>query len=213
MKKIIGVYKITSFSGKIYIGQSKNCLYRWRYGYSTLNCKRQRHLYNSLLKYGYNNHGFEVIEKCTIEELDNKEIYWIKYYNSTNKQVGLNIREGGKRGRFSMETRELMRQAALGNTNMLGKVHSEEIRKLISNNRSGIKPSKKTRKRMSNARKGLKHSIETKNKLSKANKFTYKIKNMRTNIIHKSITQAAIDENISQSTIYRGLKDGRYEYV
>ena len=36
---------------------------------------------------------------------------------------------------------------------------------------------------------------------------------MKTNIIHESITQAAIDKNISQSTIYRGLKDSRYEYV
>lgn len=37
--------------------------------------------------------------------------------------------------------------------------------------------------------------------------------NMETNIIHESITKAAFDENTSQSTIYRGLKDGRYEYI
>ena len=36
---------------------------------------------------------------------------------------------------------------------------------------------------------------------------------MKTNIIHKSIAQAAIDEGISQSTIYKGLKNGRYEYI
>lgn len=36
---------------------------------------------------------------------------------------------------------------------------------------------------------------------------------MKNNIIHKSITKAAIDENISQSTIYRGLKNGKYEYI
>lgn len=36
---------------------------------------------------------------------------------------------------------------------------------------------------------------------------------MKTNIINKSITQATIDEHTSQSNIYRGLKDGRYEYV
>lgn len=106
-----------------------------------------------------------------------------------------------------------MRQNALGNTNMLGKTHSDETKKLISKNRKGIKPSKETKKKMSEARKGYKHTKQTKDKLSKANKFTRKIKNMKTNIIHKSITQASIDENISQSTIYRGLKDGRYEYI
>ena len=36
---------------------------------------------------------------------------------------------------------------------------------------------------------------------------------MKANIIHISITKAAIDESISQSTIYRELKNGRYEYV
>lgn len=213
MEKIIGIYKITSPSGKIYIGQSKHCFYRWKYHYSKLNCKRQRHLYNSLLKYGFNKHQFEILEECNVKELNDKEIYWIKYYNSTNKTIGLNIREGGNGKITSKETIELMRNNALGNTNMLGKTHSDETKKLISKNRKGIKFSDETKKKMSESRKGYKHTEETKNKLSKANKFTRKIKNIKTNIIHISITQAAIDENISQSTIYRGLKDGRYEYI
>jgi hypothetical protein len=56
MEKIIGIYKITSPSNKIYIGQSNNILYRWKYCYKKLNCKSQRHLYNSLMKYGFDNH-------------------------------------------------------------------------------------------------------------------------------------------------------------
>ena len=213
MEKIIGIYKITSPSGKIYIGQSRHCLYRWKYHYSKLYCKRQRHLYNSLLKYGFDNHVFEILERCALEELDDLEIKYIKQYDSTNKTIGMNLRVGGNSATFSDETKELMRQNALGNTNMLGKTHSKETRELMRKNRMGIKPSKETKKRMSKAREGFKHSQETRNKLSKANKFTRKIKNMKTNIIHTSITQAAVNENISQSTIYRGLKDGRYEYV
>lgn len=213
MKKIIGIYKITSPSGKIYIGQSKHCLYRWKYHYSKLHCKRQRYLYNSLLKHGYNNHKFEVIEKCNLDKLDELEIKYIQQYNSTDKTIGMNLRAGGNGVVISDETKELMRQNALGNTNMLGKKHSDETKALISKSRSGIKPSIETKKKMSKSRKGYKHSEETRNKLSKANKFTRKIRNMKTNIIHTSITQAAIDENISQSTIYRGLKDDRYEYV
>lgn len=213
MEQIIGIYKITSPSGKIYIGQSRHCLYRWKYHYSKLHCKRQRHLYNSLLKYGFDNHVFEILERCALEELDNLEIKYIKQYDSTNKTVGMNLRVGGNSATFSDETKELMRQNALGNTNMLGKTHSKKTRELMSRNRMGIKPSKETKNRMSKARKGFKHSQKTRNKLSKANKFTRKIKNMKTNIIHTSITQAAVNENISQSTIYRGLKDSRYEYV
>lgn len=213
MEKIIGIYKITSPSGKIYIGQSRHCLYRWKYHYSKLHCKRQRHLYNSLLKYGFDNHVFEILERCALEKLDDLETKYIKQYDSTNKTIGMNLRVGGNSATFSDETKELMRQNALGNTNMLGKTHSKETRELISKNRIGIKPSEETKKRLSKAREGFKHSQETRNKLSKANKFTRKIKNMKTNIIHASITQAAVNENISQSTIYRGLKDGRYEYV
>lgn len=213
MEKIIGIYKITNPSNKVYIGQSMHCFYRWKYHYSKLHCKTQKHLYNSLLKYGFDKHEFEILEECKLDELNNREIYWINYYNSTDKTKGLNIREGGNGKIFSKETRELMRQNALGNTNMLGKTHSEETRKLMSENRKGIKPSETTKKKMSEARKGYKHTQQTKDKLSKANKFTRKVKNMKTNIIYKSITQAAIDEDVNQSTIYRGLKNGRYEYV
>jgi len=213
MEKIIGIYKITSPSGKVYIGQSRHCLYRWKYHYSKLHCKRQRHLYNSLLKYGYDNHKFEILEKCNVEMLDDLEIKYIEQYNSTDKTIGMNLRAGGNGVIISQKTRELMRLNALGNTNMLGKNHTEESKALISKNRSGIKPSDETRRKMRQARLGKKHSVKTREKLSKANKFTRKIRNMETNIIHNSITNAAKLEGISQSTIYRGLKDGRYEYV
>jgi group I intron endonuclease len=212
MKKIIGIYKITNPNGRVYIGQSNNCLFRWRYFYCKLNCKRQRSLYNSLVKYGVSAHSFEIIEECELFKLDDLECHYINQYNSMDKLVGMNLRSGGNRPKFSKETRELMRQALLGNTHMLGKSHSDKTKNAIRKAKLGSKDSEETKKRKSEARIGHKHSLKTKQKLSKANKFTRKIKNMKTNIIHKSITQAAIEENISQSTIYRGLKDGRYEY-
>jgi len=46
---MVGIYKITSPSGKIYIGQSINIEKTWKYRYKNLNaCKRQTILYNSL---------------------------------------------------------------------------------------------------------------------------------------------------------------------
>lgn len=213
MEKIIGIYKITSPSEKVYIGQSKNILFRWNYHYKKYHCKKQRHLYNSLIKYGYDNHIFEILEVCEIECLDKAEIYYIEKYDATNKDVGLNHRAGGNGKITSQETKELMRQRAIGNTNMLGKHHSIESKELIRKKKTGVKLSEFTRKKMSDTRKGYKHSEETKDKLSKANKFTRKIKNIKTGNMYDSITRAALIESISQSTIYRGLKDGRYEYV
>ncbi len=77
---IVGIYKITSPKGKIYIGQSININDRWYVGYEKMNCKGQPKLYNSLQKYGWKNHIFEIIEKCNLKQLNKRETFWKKYY-------------------------------------------------------------------------------------------------------------------------------------
>ena len=67
--KIIGIYKITSPNNRIYIGQSRN-IKRLLYRYSRLECKEQPILYRSLLKYGIENHIFEIIEECELDKLN-----------------------------------------------------------------------------------------------------------------------------------------------
>lgn len=81
-----GIYKITSPSGRIYIGQSTNIEIRW-YKYKKLHCLSQTRLYNSLKKYGYEHHIFEIIEKVDQSELRTKE----KYYIETYKNLGYNL--------------------------------------------------------------------------------------------------------------------------
>lgn len=75
----IGIYKITSPSGKIYIGQSIQVKKRFEQ-YRYLDCKKQPKLFNSFKKYGPENHKFEIIEECSVEQLNEREIYWKKYY-------------------------------------------------------------------------------------------------------------------------------------
>jgi group I intron endonuclease len=76
---MIGIYKITNPKGKIYIGQSIQIEKRWeRYKYN--NSNKQTKLYNSFKKYGYENHTFEVLEKCNLEQLNEKETYWKQFY-------------------------------------------------------------------------------------------------------------------------------------
>lgn len=109
MKNIIktsGIYKITSPSGKIYIGQTNNIQDRVR-RYKHSYCKGQRYLYSSIEKYGWDSHKFEVLEECPICDLNTKESYYIGIYNSTNREIGMNLQSGGDKCIETEETRIL----------------------------------------------------------------------------------------------------------
>ena len=71
MKKQCGIYKITSPTGCIYIGQSIKLHIR-KNQYKNGFYIGQRKLGNSINKYGWEKHTFEIICECKIEELD----YW-----------------------------------------------------------------------------------------------------------------------------------------
>ena len=85
---MIGIYKITSPSKRVYIGQSVNINSRCIH-YKNLHCKTQIKLYNSIVKYGWENHKFEVIEECEVHLLNERERYWQEHYEVIGKN-GLN---------------------------------------------------------------------------------------------------------------------------
>ena len=106
---MIGIYKITNrINGHSYIGQSTNIEKRWQNEKIASNnpndCSYNYPLSRAFRKYGYENFSFEVIEICKKEELDAKEIYWIKTLNSLTPN-GYNILPGGQLNRVS--TRQL----------------------------------------------------------------------------------------------------------
>ena len=72
---MVGIYKITSPSSKIYIGQTNNFKKRFEV-YKNKRCFSQPRLYSSFLKYGVENHKIEIIEKCDITKLNERERYW-----------------------------------------------------------------------------------------------------------------------------------------
>lgn len=93
---MIGIYKITNtVNGKMYIGQSIFVEGRINQHKSSYNHQREydKPLYRAILKYGLSSFTFEIIEQCAAEDLDEREKYWIKYYNSTVN--GYNILCGG----------------------------------------------------------------------------------------------------------------------
>lgn len=96
---MIGIYKIENLiNHNIYIGQSINIKFRFYQHklYSTDLIKYKRNALGidyALNYYGINNFSFDVIEECNIENLNQREIYWIQYFDSYNN--GYNNSQGG----------------------------------------------------------------------------------------------------------------------
>lgn len=156
---IIGIYKITNPKGKIYIGQSIDLFQRSK-DYKYKRCKQQYKLYNSILKYGWEQHRFEIIEECNLEQLNEKEIYWITFFNSINE--GLNLKEGGSFGKHSQETKNKISKANKG------KKFPQEVREKMGLTK-GFKYDEKTKEKMSQSLKGKPKPSGFGEKISKAN--------------------------------------------
>lgn len=86
---MVGIYKITNPKGRIYIGQSINIERRIKEYSNPNKGKGQVRLYYSLTKYGLSEHLFEVVEECTIDQLNVRERHWQDFYNVLTRK-GLN---------------------------------------------------------------------------------------------------------------------------
>lgn len=113
-EKISGIYKITAkHNGKIYIGQSNDIYSRWKSHWKQVNSGANDHLHNSMRKYGKNNFEYEIIERCNQDIINEREIYWIKYFDSYNNGYNLTIGgEGVKGKKYSLDEKENMRNFA-----------------------------------------------------------------------------------------------------
>ena len=123
-----GVYKFTSPSGKVYVGQTSNFNRRkveHRYASKKINNK----LYSSFKKYGMNNHKFEILFLSNDSyEKNRMEQFYINFYKSI--KLGLNLIDvTGGIGTFT------------------GKKHSKEEVEKIKERMRGFKPVKAIEKR------------------------------------------------------------------
>jgi len=109
------IYKITSPSGKIYIGKTVNYIQRMSF-YRHLRCHKQKLIYNSLCKYGFENHVVEKIDvfNSTISYSVGKEMFWIRTYMSHESKYkmgkGLNLTNGGEGASGYIATEEYRKQ-------------------------------------------------------------------------------------------------------
>lgn len=187
------VYKITNkVNGKIYIGitnQGSGVRY-YKHWYDARKgdpCP----IHKAMAKYGKENFILEIIDFAnTYEELKEKEKFYIKKFNSTDRSTGYNLTEGGD-GTF-------------------GRLHSEETKNKIRQKALGRKASEETKKRMSETRTG-KCSDKMRNHLLEISKLHWRKiyqydKNLNFIAEYESIHKAAEATGINRDTIRLQLK-------
>jgi group I intron endonuclease len=142
---MIGIYKITNPKGKVYIGQSTDIEKRKKQYQNLEKEGLGPKIFNSIKSYGWEQHIHEIIEECSLEQLDEREIYWGQFHQTLDSKFGLNLRLGKGRGICSEETKDLIRlkatgrklsneaiekirQSKIGNKYNLGRKHSEETK-------------------------------------------------------------------------------------
>ncbi len=190
-KNNFGIYKITSPTGKIYIGQTVKSKRRYS-DYKRVDCKNQRLLFNSLKKHGFESHIFEMIHILEvinmskidiINELNRLEIYYIEFHNSfkDNNENGMNLNKGGNINQVSQETKDKIRLYATGKTPTQetkdkiskankGKKRTQEEIEAIIKKLTGRKRSGESKKRMSEIMTGKIFTDEHKKNLSESKK-------------------------------------------
>lgn len=119
MKRYGIIYKITNnINNKVYIGQTVKT-FEMRYANDIAKWTHNRHLKNSINKYGIEN--FKIEKEFDIayskEELEKKEQYYIKLYNSCNPDYGYNKTTGGRRGKLNAEIRNKISNTMKGKYN------------------------------------------------------------------------------------------------
>lgn len=164
------IYKITNTkNGKMYVGQTSRTIeHRWGKHITT---KIKRFLHLAIDKYGVDSFKIEELDRVELDQLNDKERYWIKELN-TMAPHGYNLTPGGDGGR--------------------GYKHSDKSRRIMSAAKKGKPLSAAARTALdlvlknSHPRKGAGLSEETKQKIGNANRgrvFTNKQKeNMKSKI-------------------------------
>ena len=170
-----GIYCWTNLiNGKKYIGKSVDLAgrkteflnFHYHYGGQLINNARRK--YDSMEFWDY-----EVLEYCSIKDLNEREIYYIAVHNSTDRNQGYNLTKGGDGVVGFHHTDETKRRLSIAGRNhsaesiercrakLLGKKQSEETKRKRSESNKGRLVSDETRKKISIANAGRKPSNQT----------------------------------------------------
>jgi group I intron endonuclease len=164
LKKTCGIYCIThKENNKQYIGQSVDCFERWKQHQTPK--KGSTGIKAAIMKHGINSFTFEVLEECSKDLLNEREVYFIAE-KKTLSPLGYNLTSGGSAPtETSKETKEKMSAASKGKKK--APFSAEHIAKISAANK-GRKTSDETKAKLSIAGMRRKTSDETKAKMSAA---------------------------------------------
>lgn len=177
--KIQGIYKIRNIlNNKIYIGRSLNIEKRFR-EHKHVEKAKVPHSYpiaRAINKYGIINFEFIIIEVVTdYLKLDERELYWIKYYKSNDPNFGYNIRIDCRTNTGFKHTKETKNKLSILTKKQwenpeFGKVISECNRKRLKDPEVQKKLQEAAKSKTYYGHTGHKHSEETRKKMSKGRK-------------------------------------------
>lgn len=171
LRKMGAIYKITSPSGKMYVGQTTKKVFERMTQHRSIRGNRNSKsaIVESIRKYGFDAHFVEVIEDNIPNEfLNEREIYWIaelKTYAKKYPETGLNLTEGGDcRPTWKDDAKRVAKAKKRKGPNSPGwgkKLSKESKRKIAEavskyNRENGVRPSEEC------IRKGReKHLVKT----------------------------------------------------
>ena len=114
-----GIYSIINkVTGKIYIGNSVNIDIRCKSHLYRLKKQihKNSHLQTSYNKYGKENFIYNIVELCSIENLEERELYWINTLNTLNPEKGYNmVLPGGSNLGYKQGVRTIEKKTRLAN--------------------------------------------------------------------------------------------------
>jgi group I intron endonuclease len=212
---MIGIYKITSPVGRVYIGQSIDVEKRFIQYQGLSHCKSQVRLYNSLKKHTPYSHIYEVLEECSFEDLNTRERYWQEQFQVMGKK-GLNCKltaTSEQKQVMSQQVRSKISKTLIENSFWKGKLQSEEhIRKRAESLSKHVKTDKH-KQNISKALKGKPLSDKTKVKMSESKKGQLRDHNKPffiDEIEYRTLVDAGQKLNIHPTTINRRLKSDKF---
>ena len=145
------IYKITNtINGKSYIGQTIQSVKERFYQHCATKCSQailNMVIHKAINKYGKSNFTIEVIEEVESTNLNDRERYWIRYYDSYNN--GYNSTEGGQDGIKlfkNLDTESIVREYKSGKSlreiGRLFNVDKQTIKDLLVRNNINLRTTK-----------------------------------------------------------------------
>lgn len=140
------IYKYTNtVNGKVYIGQTSRSLEE-RAQAGGRNYHECRRFYNAIQKYSWDAFVPEILETVhTVDEANEREIYYISKFNSTDENYGYNISQGGDNKIMSQESKMIISVKAKNRYTdktanpMYGKKHTAHTLEIQSQKKVGDK--------------------------------------------------------------------------